>query len=657
MKKQLSGILSSQFDTLEPRTLFSGAFTSSPTVAPMPVNPGLSDSAVNSISTMYVEGTPGNDQISVGNDWLGDVVAYVNGCETNRMPGWFCKGVVIHGRAGNDGILSRAGVASTWVYGDGGDDTLGGVWNVGEQFYGGTGRDTVDYSDRWTPLTLTLDNAANDGAWTENDNVHSDVEVLIGGHNNDSITGSWGDETLVGNDGNDTLDGGWGNDTLDGGWGSDVLIGGDCDDRLIGGFGADTISGGSGWDDVDYRDRWSPVNVSLDWMADDGEWGEGDCVWPDVDAIWGGHGNDRLAGSAWDNCLFGMQGDDTLIGGDGNDTLYGYTGDDTLIGGLGVDTLRGEDGNDTLVDVGGSQSDTLEGGAGVDTFWADSENTESLPDANWATEFLTGRVNRIGSFMSYRYGSGTTVAVGRDPQGENLADPDGGANYVDFSANPLFNGLMPSKDDIDQNKLGDCYFLATLSSMAKTNPDFVRRSVTALGDGSYAVRFFRNNAAVYVRVDGDLPTDGMNNIVYAGLGAGGAMWGPVLEKAWAYFRYNDSNYQSIAGGWPSEVYSALGVGSLSRGRNIFGNWEGGASALIDHVRNELWSGKSVVVCTPGSPGMLVGNHCYTVDSVYWSGGTWRCVLRNPWADNPTYVDITADQLAANIDQVDSAWLT
>ena len=49
--------------------------------------------------------------------------------------------------------------------------------------------------------------------------------------------------------------------------------------------------------------------------------------------------------------------------------------------------------------------------------------------------------------------------------------------------------------------------MSTLSSVAKTDPDRIRQSVVALGDGTYCVQFMRNNQATFVRVDGDLMLD------------------------------------------------------------------------------------------------------------------------------------------------------
>lgn len=94
-----------------------------------------------------------------------------------------------------------------------------------------------------------------------------------------------------------------------------------------------------------------------------------------IENVFGGDGNDSIAGNAADNIfgsgrgndvLFGGLGNDTLVGGAGNDNVIGSEGNDYLLGGLGVDLLTGENGNDTL--HGDFDADILTGGAGADRF-------------------------------------------------------------------------------------------------------------------------------------------------------------------------------------------------------------------------------------------------------------------------------------------------
>jgi uncharacterized delta-60 repeat protein len=146
-----------------------------------------------------------------------------------------------------------------------------------------------------------------------------------------------------------TLDGGVGDDTLLGGGGKDTLLGGDGNDVLDGRGGADLFRGGVGTDTADYTLRKNPLFIGIGTSADDGERGEGDNVYSDVENVWGGRGNDTIRGSSANNRLVGGAGDDVIYGRGGRDTLLGGAGNDLIYArdGDGVpDTIEGGDGND-----------------------------------------------------------------------------------------------------------------------------------------------------------------------------------------------------------------------------------------------------------------------------------------------------------------------
>jgi hypothetical protein len=109
--------------------------------------------------------------------------------------------------------------------------------------------------------------------------------------------------------------------------------------------------------------------------------------------------------------------------------------------------------------------------------------------------------------------------------------------------------------------IGDCYFLAAVASLVPREEDLVRHSVIELGDGTYAVRFHKNGAPLYVRVDNDLVTwNTATDPVYAELGPEESMWVAVMEKAYTVVRRGDGTYESIHNGLPSEGYVAMGMG-------------------------------------------------------------------------------------------------
>ena len=267
----------------------------------------------------------------------------------------FATAVTVYGGAGNDSIRGGSG-NDTYFGGDGADTFLTGTADDGDdEMNGGEGADTADYSGRTAALDVTVDDVADDGdtGTTELDNVMSDVEIVKGGTNGDTITGSAEANTLYGGAGVDTLAGGDGDDILFGDAGDDVF------DEGMAANDSDTFNGGAGVDTVSYATRTAAVTVAISGTAVSGDTGEADKVMIDVENVTGGDGNDTVTGSSLANVLVGGAGNDTLNGGDGADTLRGGDDDDTLNGGLGDDTFDEE--------AADSGSDTFNGNAGVDT--------------------------------------------------------------------------------------------------------------------------------------------------------------------------------------------------------------------------------------------------------------------------------------------------
>jgi Ca2+-binding RTX toxin-like protein len=306
---------------------------------------------------------------------------------------------VIYGFAGVDTI--HAGDSDDWmdggagndqVLGEGGADTVRGGWDsdslVGadqddrlfggpgaDDMSGGPGFDQTDYAGSSQPLTVTAaDDAPNDGAINEGDNVHSDVERILGSSGPDRLTPiDFGE--VWGRGGNDTLFGG-GQD------GDDRLEGGDGDDTLDGRWGADVMNGGGGTDTLDYSEHYvvfdDPpesfgVNSIPNGLADDGNGfidrsatvGNFDNVGNDIEDVTGTPAPDVLQGTGADNVLNGGGEADELGGSAGDDELYGYDGADDITGGPGADFILGYAGNDGI--DGGSGPDTMDGGADTDT--------------------------------------------------------------------------------------------------------------------------------------------------------------------------------------------------------------------------------------------------------------------------------------------------
>ncbi|MBW6438346.1 hypothetical protein KZ829_31940 [Actinoplanes hulinensis] len=196
-----------------------------------------------------LDGARGDDGVKGERDTIaGDVEGLVGGVGND----------VLTGNGGHNTI--NGGSGADRITGGGGDDRLGGgggrdVIDAGsgndyvkpdfaetesgddgpyvidpiaaDVVRGGSGADTVDYSDRQrNPVTVDLDGApGDDGRSGEGDTVGADVENLLGTIYGDRLTGN-----ASAND-------------LRGGGGSDVLLGLDGADRLWGEAGDDDLSG------------------------------------------------------------------------------------------------------------------------------------------------------------------------------------------------------------------------------------------------------------------------------------------------------------------------------------------------------------------------------------------------------------------------------
>jgi Ca2+-binding RTX toxin-like protein len=241
-----------------------------------------------------------------------------------------------------------------------------------------------------TAVVGTQPSSIDAGAGNDNITAGDGNDTITTGDGNDIVNAGGGNDSVDTGAGNDQLAGGNGNDTLTAGAGVDLLSGGAGDDLLDGGLGADKFNGNAGVDTVTYASRTNPVTVDISdavgEAADDGEVGEKDFVFSDVENLTGGSGNDKLTGSTpgpvkplgytpnnklvgngGNDTLIGLDGNDNLDGGAGNDSIRGGVGNDTITGGVGADSLYGDDGND-LFNAEDGIKDTVDGGAGTDLF-------------------------------------------------------------------------------------------------------------------------------------------------------------------------------------------------------------------------------------------------------------------------------------------------
>lgn len=214
-----------------------------------------------------------------------------------------------------------------------------------------------------------------------------------------------------------------------------------------------------------------------------------------------------------------------------------------------------------------------------------------------------------------------------------------------FVAGALFqNG--PNADDVSQGAVGDCYYVATLSSLAQEKPNVIRDMFVDNGDNTWSVRFFHDGVAEYVTVDRYLPTSGGGR-AYASWGGGSAtspaneLWVALAEKAyaqlaemgWSRGANATNSYETISGGWMDDVIEQVaGLSTVTSNATRMTQ-----SQLVGLVN----SNQVVTVGFVNGAGYgVVNGHAYSIASFDATTGRFR--LRNPWGT--THADVTFAQL-------------
>ena len=287
----------------------------------------------------------------------------------------------------------------------------------------GTDTDTASYAGSNAAVTINLNTGTHTG--DAQGDTFTNIEIIRGSPQDDTLTGNGQANHLQGAAGNDTLIGLAGADTLDGeggtgdtasyagsntavtvnlatGTGSGGHAQGDTlsnienligssnnNDTLIANGQPNSLDGGTGTGDTaSYAGSNAAVTVNLNTGTHTGD-AQGD-TFTNIEIIRGSPHNDTLTGNGQPNHLQGAAGNDTLIGLAGADTLDGeggtgdtasYAGSNaavtvSLVSGVtgsgghaqgdtlsNIENLIGSTHNDTL--IANDQANSLDGGAGT----------------------------------------------------------------------------------------------------------------------------------------------------------------------------------------------------------------------------------------------------------------------------------------------------
>jgi hypothetical protein len=219
--------------------------------------------------------------------------------------------------------------------------------------------------------------------------------------------------------------------------------------------------------------------------------------------------------------------------------------------------------------------------------------------------------------------------------GASLAEPTlpAGSPDVTYASVPgaqLFKG-EPSPTDVKQGHLGDCYFEASLASLAQTQPDAIKQAISTNADGTYNVRLYSKAPdgqmkPNWVTVDDKLPVkEGTTTPVYGHSQDPQAIWPDIMEKAYAESK---GGYGAIGnGGSTVNAMSAL-TGKDAQNTNT-------RAVSADALWSQLKASAGQDLVTANSrdeaetQNGVFGKHSYTVMATSEENGQRYVTMRNP----------------------------
>lgn len=200
-------------------------------------------------------------------------------------------------------------------------------------------------------------------------------------------------------------------------------------------------------------------------------------------------------------------------------------------------------------------------------------------------------------------------------------------------------GINP--DAVKQGVIGDCYFIAALSAVAKSDPDTIRKSIQDNNNGTYTVTF---KGAPDRPITVKAPTEAEMGLYNSGRDNG--VWATVMEKAYGKMRNSDRWFGAYTpqdaldgGGYTGEALKLVSgekVYSLAASSNEEALSQSFDLAFRGGTKFTSVTAVSLAAEAAGAPGRtkdgFVRGHAYTVVGFDRDDkGNGSLVLQNPWA--------------------------
>ena len=217
--------------------------------------------------------------------------------------------------------------------------------------------------------------------------------------------------------------------------------------------------------------------------------------------------------------------------------------------------------------------------------------------------------------------------------------------FIDCKDQPLYSDGAPKIEDVKQNQLGVCYFLAAVVSVLSVDPQKIMDCLEDQNDGTVIVNLYDPYKGIPHKIQVEKSIPNLNDY-YSFIYNDSPLWIHILLKAFVASKLyvSSRNYKDAEGGFTAPILRML-RGSESKLYNGLDIWLMGRKKLFKKIAEAI-ENKNNVGCV-FSPQTIIGqrllleydpnkelvkNHAYSVVGVFDNNSI---AFHNPWGNDKT----------------------
>lgn len=192
----------------------------------------------------------------------------------------------------------------------------------------------------------------------------------------------------------------------------------------------------------------------------------------------------------------------------------------------------------------------------------------------------------------------------------------------------------PKGSDVNQDGIGDCYLVATMSAIANANPQWIKDRISYdPHTGMFDVTMWdghewRHIPVTQADIDANIAAKGASGV--DNQVAGAPLWPAVLESAYAKMKAPGRGIEGIETGLTPPALEAL-TGNNGDWIIPATEWMTPSQHIDSRIAEALGNHQPVMLSTSVFGGPALENmHVYSIEGITGTGSDATVTLRNPW---------------------------